>query len=76
MKNGYRISMNIVINDLNFSNMIQHASSTTTHAMTTHATIATDQEKTQSYTKHALGDNFIPLLIKTYVVFIHVSTPF
>jgi len=67
-KHGYRTLMNVVINNLNFSNMVQHASSTRTHAATTHATIVA-QEKTQSYTKRALGDNFIPLVIKTYGCF-------
>jgi hypothetical protein len=70
-KNGYQTLVNVVVNNLNFSNMVQHASSTTTHA-------ATDvtQKKTRSYTKRALGDNFIPLSQKLMVVFILVSTPF
>jgi hypothetical protein len=67
-KNGYQTLVKVVINNLNFSNMVQHASSIRAHAMTTHATTTT-QKKTQSYTECALGDNFIPLVIKTYGCF-------
>ncbi len=42
---------------------------------TTHTTTIATQEKTQSYEKHILGDDFIPLAIKTYGCF-HSSFDF
>jgi hypothetical protein len=46
------------------TNMVQRASTTTTHAM-----MMTIQEKTRSYVKQTLGNNFIPLAIDTYGCF-------
>jgi hypothetical protein len=55
---GFQTLMDIVIiNPIN-PNMVQHASSTTTHAMT-----IVNQEKTKSYAKRASRDNFNPFYV-------------
>jgi hypothetical protein len=48
--------MNVVIVNLIHPNMVQYASSTTTHATT-----ITIPKKAQLYAEFVLGDDFIPL---------------
>ncbi len=56
--------VDIVIANLTHIDMVQCVSMTTTHV----AIIAV-QDNPQSYTKQALGDDFIPLAIETYNCF-------
>jgi len=60
-RNNFRTLIDIIIVDLIHTNMMQWVLVTTTHAM-----MMAIQEKTQSYAKQALGDDFIPLAIETY----------
>jgi hypothetical protein len=56
--------MDIIIDDLTHTDMVQQIS-----MMTTHVAMMVTQEKTQSYVKQTLGDDFIPLAIETYGCF-------
>ncbi len=53
--------MDIIIVDLTHIYMMQQALMMTSHAM-----MMVAQEKTQSYAKRTLGDDFIPFAIETY----------
>jgi hypothetical protein len=55
---------NVVIVDLTRIDLVQHVLMMAVHV----ATIAI-QDKAQSYTKRALGDDFIPFAIETYSCF-------
>jgi hypothetical protein len=61
-RKNFQTLINIVITDSTYLNMVQCATSTTTHAM-----IVATQKKTQLYVKRTSKDTFIPLAIKTYV---------
>jgi hypothetical protein len=56
--------MDIVVIDPIRTNMVQRASTATTHAM-----MIAYQKKTQSYVKQTPCNNFIPLAIDTYGCF-------
>jgi hypothetical protein len=56
--------VNIIIVDLTHTNLVQWASTTTTHA-----TIIIAQDKAQSYIEWAPRNDFIPLAIETYGCF-------
>jgi hypothetical protein len=60
-RNNFQTLIDIVIADSTYLNMVQCATSTTTHAM-----IIVTQKKTRSYVECTSKDTFIPLAIKTY----------
>jgi hypothetical protein len=63
-KYDFRTLMDVIIVDPTCINMVQRTSTIITHL----AMMAT-KKKTRSYAKRALGDDFIPLVIETYVCF-------
>jgi len=62
--------MNVVIANLIHTNMVQYASSTTTHVTT-----ITIPKKAQLYAEFILGNDFIPLAMKSYSCFHFCLTP-
>jgi hypothetical protein len=62
--NCFHILMGIIIGNPTRTIMVQRTSTMTTHVMKMVA-----KEKTRSYTKQTLGDDFIPLAIETYGCF-------
>jgi hypothetical protein len=63
-KNSFRTLTDVVVVNPTRINLVQHVST-----MTMHAVIVTLQNKAQSYIEQVLGDDFIPLAIKTYSCF-------
>ncbi len=63
-RNDFWTLANVVIADLTCANFVQHVL-----MIITHATTIAIQNKAQFYTKQTLGDDFIPLAIKTYGCF-------
>jgi hypothetical protein len=60
-RDNFQTLMDVVIADLTCPYLVFHVLTTTVHA-----SIFAAQNKTQSYTKQTLGNDFIPLVIKTY----------
>jgi len=60
-RNSFQTLTNVFIADPTCIDLVQCALTTTAHAMT-----VVTQNKTQSYIKSELKDDFIPLVIETY----------
>jgi len=60
-RDDFRTLMDIIIVDSTHTNMVQWTLTTTTHVV-----MMATQEKTWSYIERALGNDFIPFVIKTY----------
>jgi hypothetical protein len=63
-KNNFHTLVDVFIVNSTRIDLVQHASTMTMHVM-----IVAAQNKAQSYTKQVLGNDFIPLAVKTYSCF-------
>jgi hypothetical protein len=70
-KNNFQTLVDIVIANPTHINMVQRASTMTTHVM-----MMVAQEKTRSYNERTLGNDSFPLLLKRMGAFIFVLINF
>jgi hypothetical protein len=61
IRNGFRTLLDVIIVDMTHLNMVQQTSMTITHAM-----VMVVLEKSRTYAKRTLGDDFIPFAIEMY----------